>query len=131
MRSGAVAMEFNGASGSRGCSPNAGRAVSGRSDPLSYDVVSVYTLLLGDEDGPATVSVHATAEEAWRALDREVRARCGLRPRPRRVIEPDAATRLANAWRAGDAETRFWQICPHRLPLMVPAIGRPVVPARH
>jgi hypothetical protein len=73
---------------------------------VSYDVVSVYTLMLGDEEGPATVSVHATAEEAWRALDSEVRARCGLRPRPRRVIDPEAATRLADAWRAGDVSGR-------------------------
>lgn len=98
---------------------------------MSYDVVSVYTLLIGDGDGPTTVSVHPTAEEAWRALDREVRARCGLRPRPRRVIDPDAATRLADAWRAGDFDTRFWQIHPHQLSLMVPMIGRPVVPVRH
>ncbi|WP_028933254.1 hypothetical protein [Pseudonocardia spinosispora] len=95
---------------------------------MSYDVVSVYTLMLGDEEGPATVSVHATAEEAWRALDSEVRARCGLRPRPRRVIDPEAATRLADAWRAGDVETRFWQIHPHQISLIVPQIGRPVVP---
>jgi len=98
---------------------------------LSYDVMSVYTLMLGDEYGPATVSVHSAADEAWRALDREVRARCGLRPRPRRVIDEGAATRLADAWRSGDPEARFWQICPHRLPLMVPEIGRPVVPATH
>ena len=98
---------------------------------MSYDVVSVYTLTMGDEDGPTTVSVHATAEEAWRALDREVRARCGLRPRPKRLVEPEAATRLADAWRAGDPETRFWQICPHQLSLMVPAVAGPVVPTRH
>jgi hypothetical protein len=98
---------------------------------MSYDVVSVYSLLIGDEHGPATVSVHASADEAWRALDREVRARCGLRPRPRRVIDPDAATRLADAWRSGDLESRFWQIHPHQLTLMVPEIGRPVVPVRH
>ncbi|HEY1969681.1 MAG TPA: hypothetical protein VGH89_17135 [Pseudonocardia sp.] len=99
--------------------------------PVSYDVVSVYTLLIGDEGGPATVSVHTSAEEAWRALDREVRARCGLRPRPRRLVDPDAATRLANAWRSGDVEARFWQIHPHQLSLMVPQIGRPVLPVRH
>jgi hypothetical protein len=98
---------------------------------VSYDVVSVYTLLVGDEDGPATVSVHPTADDAWRALDREVRARCGLRPRPRRVVDPEAVTRLADVWRAGDPETRFWQIHPHQLSLMVPQIGRPVVPVRH
>jgi hypothetical protein len=98
---------------------------------MPRDMVSVYTLLLGDETGPATVSVHASAEEAWRALDREVRARCGLRPRPRRVTDPDSATRLADAWRAGDIECRFWQILPHQVPVMVPELGRPVQPARH
>ncbi|MBO0850160.1 MAG: hypothetical protein J2P20_11900 [Pseudonocardia sp.] len=98
---------------------------------MSYDVLGVYTLTMGDEDGPTTVSVHTSAEDAWRALDREVRARCGLRPRPRRVVDPDAASRLADAWRAGDVEARFWQIRPHQLPLMVPAIAGPVVPADH
>jgi len=83
--------------------------------------------MLGDEDGPATVSVHATAEEAWRALDREVRARCGCGRAPA-GDDPDSATRLADAWRSGDPEARFWQICPHRLPLMVPEIGRPWSP---
>ena len=106
-------------------------AVERKVNPLSYDVVSVYTLTMGDEYGPATVSVHATAEDAWRALDREVRARCGLRPRPRRVIDPEAATRLADAWRAGEAESRFWQIRPHQLSVMVPTFSRPLVPARH
>jgi hypothetical protein len=98
---------------------------------MAFDAVSVYTLILGDGDDPTTVSVHATAEEAWRALDREVRARCGLRPRPRKVINPEAATRLADAWRAGDPQLRFWQIHPHQISLMVPTIARPVVPARH
>jgi hypothetical protein len=106
-------------------------AVERKVSPLSYDVVSVYTLTMGDEYGPATVSVHATAEDAWRALDREVRARCGLRPRPRRIIDPEAATRLADAWRAGEAESRFWQIRPHQLSVMVPTFSRPLVPARH
>jgi hypothetical protein len=96
---------------------------------VSNDVVSVYTLVMGDEYGPATVSVHSSAEMAWRALDREVRARCGLRPRPRRVVNPDAATRLADAWRSGDAEARFWQIRPHQLPLLIPSASRPLVAA--
>jgi hypothetical protein len=98
---------------------------------VSYDVVSAYTLLMGDEDGPATVSVHATAEDAWRALDREVRARCRLRPRPRRVADPEATARLADAWRAGDAESRFWQIRSHQLPIIVPEIARPAVTVQH
>lgn len=92
---------------------------------MSYDMVSVYTLMIGDETGPATVGVHASAEEAWQALDREVRSRAGLRARPRRVPDADSATRLANAWRAADPERRFWQLRPHRLPIMIPEIGRP------
>jgi hypothetical protein len=91
---------------------------------VSYDVVSAYTLVIGDEDGPPTVSVHATAHDAWRALDREVRARCRMWPRPRRVVDPEAAARLADAWRASDRECRFWQIRPHQLPVMLPATGR-------
>ncbi len=93
---------------------------------MSYDVVSVYTLVMGDGEAPTAVSVHASAEDAWRALDREVRARCGLRPRPKRLVDENAVTRLADAWRAGDIETRFWQIHPHQLPIMVPEIGRRV-----
>jgi hypothetical protein len=92
---------------------------------MSYDMVSVYTLMIGDETGPATVGVHASAEEAWRALDREVRVRAGLRARPRRVPDAESATRLANAWKSGDPEHRFWQLRPHRLPIMIPEIGRP------
>ncbi|MHA6797204.1 hypothetical protein ACVGVM_27370 [Pseudonocardia bannensis] len=98
---------------------------------MSYDVISAYTLVVGDDDGPATVSVHATADEAWRALDREVRARCGLRPRPRRVADADAATRLADAWRAADPEVRFWNVTAHRLPILLPTIARrPLTAAR-
>lgn len=93
---------------------------------MPYDVVSVYTLTMGDERGSATVSVHTSADAAWQALDREVRSRCGMRPRPRRVVDPDAATRLADAWRWGNPEDRFWQICPHQLPLIVPANARPL-----
>lgn len=88
-------------------------------------MVGAYTLMVGDEHEPATVSVHATAGDAWRALDREVRERCGLRRRPRRVLDPDAVARLADAWRSGDPESRFWQLCPHQLRIMVPVIGRP------
>ena len=46
---------------------------------MARDVVSAYTLILGDEYGPAEVGVYSTAEEAWKALDREVRgdASCG------------------------------------------------------
>lgn len=90
---------------------------------MSYEVVSAYTLLVGDADGPV-VTVHQTADDAWRALDREVRSRSWLRPRPRRHADPDAVTRLANAWRAADPETRYWNVTVHRLPIPVPEIAR-------
>jgi hypothetical protein len=96
---------------------------------VAFDVVSAYTLVIGDEDGPASVGVYASAEEAWRALDREVRSRCRMRPRPRRVVDAEATTRLADAWRAGDPESRYWQIRCHSLPVAIPVIGRPPVPA--
>lgn len=90
---------------------------------MSNDVVSAYTLVIGDENGPPSVSVHPTADDAWKALDREVRQRCRLRSRPRRRVDADATTRLADAWRAGDREGRFWQIRPHQLPIMVPDVA--------
>jgi hypothetical protein len=91
---------------------------------VSFEVVSAYTLLVGDAGEPVTVSVHTTAEDAWRALDREVRRRCGMRPRPRRRTDADAAMRLANAWRAGDPEVRYWNVTVHRLPIPLPVIAR-------
>jgi hypothetical protein len=97
---------------------------------VARDVVSAYTLILGDEYGPATVGVHATAEEAWKALDREVRERCKLRIRPRRAVDPEATGRLADAWRAGNPENRFWQILSHQLAVPIPEIGRTPALAR-
>lgn len=94
---------------------------------MTFDVVSAYTLVIGDEHGPASVGVHATAEDAWRALDREVRRRCRMRPRPRRVPTAEVSARLADAWRAGDPESRYWQIRCHSLPVTIPVIGRPVL----
>jgi hypothetical protein len=91
---------------------------------VSFEVVSAYTLLVGDADEPATVSVHSTADDAWRALDREVRRRCGMRPRPRRRADAEATTRLANAWRAGDPDARYWNVTVHRLPIPLPVIAR-------
>jgi hypothetical protein len=91
---------------------------------VARDVVSAYTLILGDEYGPATVGVYASAEEAWKALDREVRGRCKLRVRPRRAVDPEAIGRLADAWRAGNAEGRYWQILSHQLAVPIPEIGR-------
>jgi hypothetical protein len=96
---------------------------------VAYEVVSAYTLLVGEVDEPPTVSVHTTAEDAWRALDREVRQRCRMRPRPRRRIDAEAVTRLANAWRSGDPDSRYWNLTAHRLPVPVPEIARPAMVA--
>ena len=97
---------------------------------VSFEVVSAYTLLVGDGEGRPLVSVHTTADDAWRALDREIRHRCGMRERPRLRMDADAAARLANAWRAGDPESRYWNVTVHRLPIPVPVIARALVPAR-
>lgn len=53
-----------------------------------------------------------------------------MRPRPRRVIDPDAVVRLADAWRAGDPGARYWQVTAHRLPIMVPELARSVASVR-
>ena len=97
---------------------------------MARDVVSAYTLILGAEYGPATVGVYSSAEEAWKALDREVRGRCRLRLRPRRSVDPEATGRLAAAWRAGNPEERFWQILSHQLAVRIPEIGRQRVESR-
>jgi hypothetical protein len=47
-----------------------------------------------------------------------------MRPRPRRRTDADATTRLANAWRAGDPEVRYWNVTVHRLPIPLPVIAR-------
>ena len=92
---------------------------------MPYELVSAYTLVLGDEvGGRPEVTVHTTAGDAWRALDAGVRERCGMRPRPRRQVDPEAVTRLADAWRAAEPEVRYWQVTAHRLPIMVPEIAR-------
>lgn len=91
---------------------------------MSFDVVSAYTLLVGDSDGPPNVSVHSTADEAWRALDKEIRRRCWMRPRPRRTMDADATTRFANAWRSAEPDHRFWNLTVHRLPVPLPVIAR-------
>lgn len=96
---------------------------------LSNDVVSAYTLVIGDEDGPAKVSVHATADDAWRTLDLEVRRRSRLRARPRRRVDAEATARLADTWRTAERGNRFWQIRPHQLPIMVPDVAPRVLAA--
>lgn len=90
---------------------------------MAYEVVSAYTLLVGDAESAPTVSVHTTADDAWRALDRAVRERCSMRARPRRRMDAGAAERLANAWRAGDPDSRYWNVTAHRLPIPVPEIA--------
>jgi hypothetical protein len=96
---------------------------------VSYEVVSAYTTLVGDAGGPPTVSVHTTADDAWRALDAAVRSRCRMRARPRRRMDAEAATRLANAWRDGDPGSRYWNVTVHRLPVPVPVIARSALAA--
>ena len=96
---------------------------------MSYEVVSAYTLVIGEDDAPPSVTVHTTADDAWRALDREIRSRCGMRPRPRRVVDQPGASRLADAWRDADPEARYWQVTAHRLPIMLPEIARPRIAA--
>ena len=83
--------------------------------PVTADVECAYTLILGDEHGAASASVYATAEDAWRALDREVRERSRMRPGSR-VPDPEATARLADAWRSGCPDRRYWQILAHRIP---------------
>lgn len=91
---------------------------------MPYEVVSAYTLVVGEYPDDPVVSVHSTADEAWKALDREIRSRCRMRSRPRRVAGPDGTSRLADAWRASDPECRYWQVTAHRLPILVPELGR-------
>ncbi|HXV92220.1 MAG TPA: hypothetical protein VD813_02885 [Pseudonocardia sp.] len=86
--------------------------------------MSAYTLVIGDENGPPVISVHGTAEEAWRALHREVRARSRAWWPSWRRVRPETARRLAAAWRDADRERRFWQIRTHQVSVMVPVSGR-------
>jgi hypothetical protein len=44
-------------------------------------------------------------------------------------MDADAAARLANAWRAGDPDCRYWNVTAHRLPIPVPEIARVPVDA--
>lgn len=92
---------------------------------MPYEVVSAYTLVVGEDEDPPSVTVHTTADDAWLALDREIRVRCGMRARPRRAVDPDGASRLADAWRAADPDARYWQVTAHRLPILLPEIARP------
>jgi hypothetical protein len=44
-------------------------------------------------------------------------------------MDAEAATRLADAWRAGEPEARFWNVAVHRLPVPLPVIARSAIPA--
>lgn len=96
---------------------------------MPYDAVSAYTVLLGDGDGPARVTVHARAQEAWAALHAAV----SPVPRPRwrrtRPVGEQAARDAAERWRGVDPTRRYWQVTPHRLQVTVPAIAAPRGPA--
>ncbi|MBW0104925.1 hypothetical protein [Pseudonocardia sp. KRD291] len=92
---------------------------------MPHELVSAYTLVVGEDEDQPSVTVHTTADDAWRALDREIRERCGMRTRPRRAVDADGASRLADAWRAADPESRYWQVTAHRLPIMLPELARP------
>lgn len=85
---------------------------------MPYEAVSAYTVLVGESGATTTVTVHGSAEEAWRALAEAVRSR-STRWMPRGA---EAAT-LADRWRMGDPERRFWQVSAHQLQVMVPATG--------
>jgi hypothetical protein len=85
---------------------------------MPYEAVSAYTVLVGETDGTTTVTVHGSADEAWRALAEAVRSR-STRWMPRH----GEAAALADRWRLGDPGRRFWQVSSHRLQVMVPTAG--------
>ncbi|MGH3795126.1 MAG: hypothetical protein ACRDSP_09575 [Pseudonocardiaceae bacterium] len=87
---------------------------------MPYEAVSAYTVVVGESDGVTTVTVHGSADEAWRALIQAVRSR-STRWMPRN----DEAAGLADRWRLGDPERRFWQVSSHQLQVMVPATVTP------
>ena len=92
---------------------------------MTYDAVSAYTVLFGDGEAPARVSVHGSADEAWGALDLLVRGRSRRwRARPA-TIDEGRVTELAERWRRADPERRYWNVTPHRLRVTVPAIAAP------
>ena len=95
---------------------------------MSYEMVSAYTLLIGDADGPAAVSVHQSAAQVWTALGDAVYARSVVRPlHADTELDADSAAALADAWRAEDPATRYWSVTAHRLPVHMPVIARPAV----
>jgi hypothetical protein len=90
---------------------------------VTYDAVSAYTVLFGDGEAPATVSVHGSADEAWGTLDVLVRGRSRRWRARAGVVDEDLVTELAERWRRADPERRYWQVAPHRLRVTIPAIA--------
>lgn len=95
---------------------------------MTYDAVSAYTVLFGDGEAPATVSVHGSAEEAWSALDVLVRGRSRRWRARSGATDQDRVTELAERWRRADPERRYWHVAPHRLRVTVPAIADRTTP---
>jgi hypothetical protein len=85
---------------------------------MPYEAVNAYTVLIGETDSVTTVTVHGSADEAWQALAEAVRNR-STRWMPR----TGEAAALADRWRQGDPQRRFWQVSAHQLQVMVPATG--------
>jgi hypothetical protein len=90
---------------------------------VTYDAVSAYTVLFGDGEAPATVSVHGSADEAWAALDLLVRGRSRRWLARPATVDEHRVTELAERWRQADPERRYWQVAPHRLRVTIPAIA--------
>ncbi|MEJ2886894.1 hypothetical protein [Actinomycetospora aeridis] len=90
---------------------------------MTYDAVSAYTVLFGDGESPATVSVHGSAEDAWGALDVLVRGRSRRWRARTGTVDQERVTELAERWRRTDPERRYWQVAPHRLRVTMPAIA--------
>jgi hypothetical protein len=97
---------------------------------VTYDAVSAYTVLFGDGEAPATVSVHGSADEAWAALDLLVRGRSRRWLARPVAVDEHRVTELAEHWRTADPERRYWQVAPHRLRVTIPAIAAARLTAR-
>jgi hypothetical protein len=123
------------------------RSAGHEEESVTYDAVSAYTVLLGDGDGPTTVSVHGSAVDAWGALaaalgtrptsDRADAPRRRWLPVPRPVavvpqegLSQDEVHDAAESWRLVDPTRRFWQVTAHRLQVTVPAINTSPVVSR-
>ncbi len=97
---------------------------------MARDVVSAYTLILGDEYGPtrsACTPPRRRHGRPWTGRSGgDASCGCGRGA----TVDPEATGRLADAWRAGNPEERFWQILSHQLAVRIPEIGRQRVAAQ-